>query len=159
MAAGEASSPSVHGANRLGANSLLDLVVFGRAAAIRCRELIKPGEPQPELPPNAGQEAIERFDRIRWSKGSNSPAQVRSNMQKAMQTHAAVFRIDKLLKEGIKLILKIMLNIFLGCVKLSEVYQQYHDIGIKDRSLNWNTDLGEALELENLLGNDLLKIF
>lgn len=137
MAAGEAGSPSVHGANRLGANSLLDLVVFGRAAALKARELIKPGEPQPELPPNAGQETIQRFDKIRNSKGHYTPAQVRLNMQKAMQTHAAVFRIDKTLKEG--------------CTKLSEIYQQYHDIGITDRSLNWNTDLGEALELENLL--------
>jgi len=137
MAAGEAGSPSVHGANRLGANSLLDLVVFGRAAALKCKELIKPGEKQPELSPNAGQESIARFDKIRYSKGSYTPAQVRLNMQKAMQTHAAVFRIDKTLKEG--------------CVKLSEIYQQYHDIGCTDRSLNWNTDLTEALELENLL--------
>ena len=101
MAAGEAGSPSVHGANRLGANSLLDLVVFGRAAALKCKELIKPGEKQPELSPNAGQESIARFDKIRYSKGSYTPAQVRLNMQKAMQTHAAVFRIDKTLKEGI----------------------------------------------------------
>lgn len=137
MAAGEVGCPSVHGANRLGANSLLDLVVFGRAAAIKARQEIKDNEPFPELPKNAGEEAIARFDKIRYSNGSYRPAQVRGAMQKAMQNHAAVFRIDSSLKEG--------------CKKLSEIYQQHHDIGINDRSLNWNTDLCEALELENLL--------
>lgn len=137
MAAGEVGCPSVHGANRLGANSLLDLVIFGRAAAIKAREEIKSDEAHPDLPKNAGEEAIARFDKLRYSKGSYRPAQVRASMQKAMQNHAAVFRIDQSLKEG--------------CKKLSEIYQQYHDIGINDRSLNWNTDLSEALELENLL--------
>jgi len=137
MAAGEVGSPSVHGANRLGANSLLDLVVFGRAAALKAKEVINKDEPHPELPKDAGQEAIARFDRIRYSKGSYKPSTVRLAMQKAMQSHAAVFRIDKSLKEG--------------CKKVTDIYQQYHDIGIQDRSLNWNTDLSEALELENLL--------
>lgn len=100
MAAGEVGCPSVHGANRLGANSLLDLVVFGRAAAKKARELIKDGEAQPELPKNAGQETIERFDKLRYSKGSMRPAQIRANMQKAMQTHAAVFRIQDSLEKG-----------------------------------------------------------
>jgi len=137
MAAGEVGCPSVHGANRLGANSLLDLVVFGRAAAHKARELIKDGEAQPELPKNAGQESIARFDKLRHSNGSLRPAVIRNNMQRAMQTHAAVFRIQDSLEKG--------------CTKLSEIYQQYHDIGINDRSLNCNTDLSEALELENLL--------
>ena len=100
MAAGEVGSPSVHGANRLGANSLLDLIVFGRAAALKCKEIINTSEPHPDLPKNAGQDAIARFDKIRYSKGAYKPATVRMAMQKAMQSHAAVFRIDKSLKEG-----------------------------------------------------------
>lgn len=100
MACGEVGCPSVHGANRLGANSLLDLVVFGRAAALRTQELYKPGEKQPELPKNAGEESIQRFDNIRHNKGSVKTAQVRLAMQKTMQKHAAVFRIQKTLEEG-----------------------------------------------------------
>lgn len=110
MAAGEVGCPSVHGANRLGANSLLDLVIFGRAAAIKARQEIKDDEPFPELPKNAGEEAIARFDKIRNSNGSYRPAQVRNSMQRAMQNHAAVFRIDKSLKEG---------NFFSCCISLS----------------------------------------
>jgi len=145
MAAGEVGCPSVHGANRLGANSLLDLVVFGRAAALKCKELIKHDEAQPDLPKNAGEEAIARFDRLRYSTGKFRPAQIRGEMQRAMQTHAAVFRIEKSLQQG--------------CTKLSDIYQQYHDIGIDDRSLNWNTDLCEALELENLLLQALQTVY
>jgi succinate dehydrogenase/fumarate reductase flavoprotein subunit len=101
MACGEVACPSVHGANRLGANSLLDLVVFGRAAALRTQQLYKPGQKQPELPPNAGEDSLARFDNIRFNKGSLRTSQVRSAMQKTMQKHAAVFRIQKSLEEGI----------------------------------------------------------
>ena len=111
MAAGEVGCPSVHGANRLGANSLLDLVVFGRAAAIKARQEIKSDEPFPDLPKNAGEESIARFDKIRHSNGSMRPAQVRNSMQRAMQNHAAVFRIDKSLKEGNCFLCYISLNI------------------------------------------------
>ena len=100
MAAGEVGCPSVHGANRLGANSLLDLVVFGRAAAMKAKELIKHDEPHQDLPKNAGEEAIARFDRLRYSTGKFRPAQIRGEMQRAMQTHAAVFRIEKSLQQG-----------------------------------------------------------
>ena len=104
MAAGEVGCPSVHEANRLGANSLLDLVVFGRAAALRTQELYKPGQKQPDLPPNAGEEAIARFDSIRFNKGKLRTSEVRLAMQKTMQRHAAVFRIEKLLQEGLLII-------------------------------------------------------
>eukprot|EP01017_Pseudomicrothorax_dubius_P049720 TRINITY_DN928_c0_g2_i1.p1 TRINITY_DN928_c0_g2~~TRINITY_DN928_c0_g2_i1.p1 ORF type:complete len:643 (+),score=183.90 TRINITY_DN928_c0_g2_i1:115-2043(+) len=137
MAAGEAACASVHGANRLGANSLLDIIVFGRAAALTTKELMKPGETQPELPANAGEETIARLDRLRYSTGENPTAKIRLAMQRTMQNHAAVFRKQDTLEQG--------------CKKISEIYQMYHHIGIKDRGLVWNTDLIEALELENLL--------
>lgn len=100
LAAGEAACASVHGANRLGANSLLDLVVFGRAASYTVKELMKPGEKQPDLPKDAGLKSIEKVDRLRFSKGSLRTSQIRLKMQKTMQSHAAVFRIEKTLKEG-----------------------------------------------------------
>ena len=137
LAAGEAACASVHGANRLGANSLLDIVVFGRAAALITKELNTPGEAQKELKPTDGMASIEKIDRLLHGKGKYSTAFVRKEMQKVMQNHAAVFRIDKLLKEG--------------CDKIEKVYALYEDVGIKDRSLIWNTDLVETLELENLL--------
>lgn len=137
MAAGEAACASVHGANRLGANSLLDIVVFGRAAAKTTAELMKPGEQQPDLPKDAGLKSLERLDQLRFSKGKYKTSQIRIAMQKTMQRHAAVFRIEKLLQEG--------------CTKMAEVYKMYPEIGITDRGLVWNTDLVEALELQNLL--------
>lgn len=137
LAAGEAGCSSVHGANRLGANSLLDLVVFGRAAANTTAELYTPGQAQAPLPANAGEEAIARLDRIRFSKGPLSTAHIRSGMQDTMQKHAAVFRIQELLDEGVH--------------KIGDVCEQWNDIGITDRGLIWNSDLIEALELENLL--------
>jgi succinate dehydrogenase (ubiquinone) flavoprotein subunit len=137
LAAGEAASASVHGANRLGANSLLDIVVFGRASSLTVAETSKPGEAQPELPKNAGEATLAKLDRLRHSKGDIPTSKIRLAMQQTMQRHAAVFRIDKTLKEG--------------CTKMDEVYQMYHHIGIKDRGLVWNTDLIEAVELENLL--------
>jgi succinate dehydrogenase / fumarate reductase flavoprotein subunit len=137
MAIGEAGCVSVHGANRLGSNSLLDLVVFGRAAAIRASEIITPSEPHKPLPANAGEEAIARLDKIRNSDGSSSTAQIRMNMQRTMQNHAAVFRNDKSLAEGV--------------TKIDEIFKSFQDLKISDRGLIWNSDLVEALELDNLL--------
>jgi succinate dehydrogenase / fumarate reductase flavoprotein subunit len=137
MAAGEAACVSVHGANRLGSNSLLDLVVFGREAARRCAEVIKPGTRHRPLPSDAGALAIERLDRLRNAKGSLRTAEVRLNMQRVMQNHAAVFRTGDSLREGVE--------------KLSQVFASFADVAVTDRSLIWNTDLIETLELENLL--------
>lgn len=142
MAIGESACVSVHGANRLGSNSLLDLVVFGRAAAIRASEIIKPNSPHHKLPKNAGEKAIERFDRIRNSNGSLPTAKVREDMQHTMQKHASVFRTEESLKEGIDLI--------------EDVYKSSKDINITDRSLIWNSDLVEALELDNLLDQSMI---
>jgi succinate dehydrogenase / fumarate reductase flavoprotein subunit len=144
MAVGEAACVSVHGANRLGTNSLLDLVVFGRAAALRAAEIVKPGASQPPLPPNAGEKSFDRFDRVRHSNGSTSVSDLRLTMQRTMQTHAAVFRTTELLNEGV--------------AKMDKVAAGYADIKIADRSLIWNSDLVEALELDNLIGNALTTI-
>lgn len=133
MACGEVAVASVHGANRLGANSLLDLVVFGRAAALTTKQLYKPGQSQPELPKNAGESSIAQIDGLRYGKGTIETASIRRSMQKNMQRNAAVYRIEKTLKEG--------------CDKIDEVYQQYHDVKINDKGLVWNTDLIETLEL------------
>ncbi|MEQ1638280.1 MAG: succinate dehydrogenase flavoprotein subunit [Methylococcales bacterium] len=137
MAIGEAACVSVHGANRLGSNSLLDLIVFGRAAAIRCAELIKPGSAQKTLALNACDKAIARFDKIRHTSGNLKTADVRLAMQKTMQTKAAVFRTAKTLDEGIS--------------AMAEISQSFTEVSIKDQSLIWNTDLVETLELDNLL--------
>ncbi|KAL4538564.1 hypothetical protein Ndes2526B_g03139 [Nannochloris sp. 'desiccata'] len=139
MAAGEAACASVHGANRLGANSLLDIVVFGRACANRVGEVIKPGQQHKPLPANAGQETIARLDKIRNAKGSLSTAAIRRSMQRTMQNNAAVFRTQETLEEGNGLI--------------DECVESYQHIDLKDRGMVWNTDLVEALELENLLIN------
>jgi len=144
MAVGEAACVSVHGANRLGTNSLLDLVVFGRAAAHRAKETVRRGAAQPPLPPKAGENALDRFDRVRHAKGSTSVAELRETMQRAMQDHAAVFRTTKLLAEGVD--------------KLKKVHAGYSDVRIADRSLIWNSDLVEALELDNLVGNAMTTI-
>jgi succinate dehydrogenase (ubiquinone) flavoprotein subunit len=138
FAAGEAASASVHGANRLGANSLLDIVVFGRACANRIAETSKPGEKLSELKPDAGFESIHDLDAIRFKSGSLSTAKVRSDMQHTMQEHAAVYRTAESLKEGIE--------------KIDKVVQSFNDIAVTDKSLVWNTDLIETLELRNLLG-------
>jgi len=139
MAAGEAACVSVHGANRLGTNSLLDLVVFGRAAAHRAAELVKPGDSQAPLPARAGEEHLDRFDKIRHAKGSTGTAQIRGGLQRAMQTHAAVFRSSDSLTEGVS--------------KVRNLFGALSDLKVSDRSLIWNTDLVEALELDNLMGN------
>jgi len=139
MAAGEAACASVHGANRLGANSLLDIVVFGRACANRVGELIKPGQPHKPLPGDAGEESIARLDKVRNATGSLSTSQVRRNMQRIMQNDAAVFRTQESLAHGKKLI--------------DDCVDTYTDVKVQDKGMVWNTDLVEALELENLLVN------
>lgn len=144
MAIGEAACVSVHGANRLGSNSLLDLVVFGRSAAIRCAELIKPGTSHAPLKQGGCDQAIARFDRIRHAKGSLKTAEVRLNMQKTMQMHAAVFRTGPVLNEGIE--------------KLRQVTDSFEQVMVKDQSLIWNTDLVETLELDNLLSQAMVTI-
>jgi succinate dehydrogenase / fumarate reductase flavoprotein subunit len=144
MAIGEAACVSVHGANRLGSNSLLDLVVFGRSAAIRCAELIKPGTSHSPLKQGACDQAIARFDRIRHAKGALKTSEVRLNMQKTMQTHAAVFRTGPVLNEGIE--------------KLRQVTDSFDQVMVKDPSLIWNTDLVETLELDNLLSQAMVTI-
>ncbi len=137
MAIGEAACVSVHGANRLGSNSLLDLVVFGRSAAIRCAELIKPGTAQKPLAKTACDKALARFDKIRNANGSRSTSDIRLAMQKTMQAKAAVFRTQATLDEGI--------------AAMAEIQHSFADVGVKDKSLIWNTDLVETLELDNLL--------
>jgi succinate dehydrogenase / fumarate reductase flavoprotein subunit len=137
MAIGECACVSVHGANRLGSNSLLDIVVFGRAAANRCAETLTPGAVQHELPVAGVQKALDRFKSIHQANGSLSTAQVRDNMQRTMQKHAAVFRTGESLKEGV--------------AKMNEIYSSFKDVSVKDRSLIWNSDLMETFELANLL--------
>ena len=137
MAVGEAACVSVHGANRLGSNSLLDLVVFGRAAAHRCGEILSPGARLPQLSSQASDEAIAHLDRLRNADGDQPTADIRLAMQKIMQNHAAVFRTGEVLAEGIE--------------KLDEVFATFEKVSVADRSLVWNTDLIETLELENLL--------
>jgi len=137
MAAGEAACASVHGANRLGANSLLDIIVFGRACALRCAEILKPGAKHAPLPPDAGEQSIAWIDKIRYNKGTIPTAKLRLEMQKAMQTYASVFREQASLDEGKK--------------KVDEVARKLSDIRVSDKSLIWNSDLIESLELYNLL--------
>src|SRR3954470_18895444 len=139
MAVGEAACVSVHGANRLGTNSLLDLVVFGRAAAHRAAETIKPGAGQAPLPPKAGEASLDRFDRTRHAKGGTRVADLRMHMQRSMQGHAAVFRTSKSMIDGVE--------------KMKKVWSGMTDMSVSDRSLVWNSDLMEALELHNLMGN------
>ena len=142
MAIGESACASVHGANRLGSNSLIDLVVFGRASSLRCSEIVTPGKIFEELPKDAGLNSIERLDRFRNADGSTPTSKLRLNMQKTMQNNCAVFRTKEVLEEGRELI--------------SKVYNDIHDIGIKDRSLIWNTDLIEALEFDNMIGQAMV---
>ncbi|URX62172.1 succinate dehydrogenase flavoprotein subunit [Luteibacter anthropi] len=137
FAIGEAACVSVHGANRLGSNSLLDLVVFGRAVANRCAEVVKPGTPHPDLPANALDKVLGRFDALRNANGNTPTAAIRAEMQKTMQNDAAVFRTGETLKEGSS--------------KISDVFSKFKDVKVTDRSLVWNSDLIETLELSNLL--------
>ncbi len=144
MAIGEAACVSVHGANRLGTNSLLDLVVFGRAAAHRAIELIRPNSPHEVLPDSAGLDAIERMEKIRTNKGTLMSSEIRLNMQRTMQRFCAVFRDEKLMSEGQE--------------KIQQVHASLKDLNIADKSLIWNSDLVEALELHNLLEQSLVTL-
>ena len=137
MAIGESACVSVHGANRLGSNSLLDLVVFGLAAAERCADTLKPNEALPTMDKSKVDAVLDRFDRVRNANGSTSAAEIRNTMQNNMQAHASVFRNQTLLDEGYN--------------KMQEVFKSYANLKITDRSLIWNSDLIEAFELENLL--------
>ncbi len=137
MAVGEAACVSVHGANRLGSNSLLDLVVFGREAARRCTQIITPGGAHQPLAADAGAPALERLERLRNANGTRSTAAIRLEMQKTMQLDAAVFRTGETLAQGIE--------------KVGQTFASFADVRIADRSLIWNSDLIETLELENLL--------
>ena len=137
FAVGESACVSVHGANRLGSNSLIDLVVFGRATGHRLKALIKPGSPPPALAKDSADFALGRLDHFRNAKGGSPTAQIRLDMQKTMQKHCAVFRDSELLSEGV--------------TKLGNVYQRMQDVAVSDRSLIWNTDLIETLELDNLI--------
>jgi succinate dehydrogenase (ubiquinone) flavoprotein subunit len=128
---------SVHGANRLGANSLLDIVVFGRACAHHIKENLTPGKPHKKIPEEAGLDSIEFLDKIRNADGSKPTADIRLAMQKAMQSDAAVFRTQESLDHGV--------------ARVREIYDSFQDVGIKDRSMIWNSDLVETLELRNLL--------
>ncbi|MDO8533711.1 MAG: succinate dehydrogenase flavoprotein subunit [Xanthobacteraceae bacterium] len=137
MALGEAACVSVHGANSLGSNSLIDLVVFGRAAGLRCAELLTPNEKQPELPKNSAELSLGRLDKFRHANGSTPTAELRLKMQKVMQANCAVFRSGEVLEKGHKLI--------------HDVFAGIADIKVSDRSLIWNSDLIETLELDNLI--------
>ena len=144
MAIGEAACVSVHGANRLGTNSLLDIVVFGRAAAHRAADVLTAGASHAPLTSASTDKILDRFDRARHAKGKTSVGELRLDMQKAMQKYAAVFRSGDSLTEGVK--------------EMDEIAAQMSDIGIQDRSLVWNTDLVESLELENLMSQALVTI-
>ena len=137
MAIGEAACVSVHGANRLGSNSLIDLVVFGRAAARRAAELVKPGTPHEDIGESETEKCLERFDKLRNSNGENSTAELRLSMQKTMQSKCAVFRTEKTLKEGVD--------------NIRKAYDGMESISVKDKSLVFNTDLVETLEFDNLI--------
>ncbi len=144
MAIGEAACVSVHGANRLGCNSLLDIVVFGRAAALRAAELITPGEKQKPLPAGAGDEAVARFDRLRHAGGSTRTAEIRLNMQRTMQADCTVFRTGETLAEGVR--------------KIGAIYDGFADVSLSDHGLIWNSDLAETLELDNLRAQAVVTI-
>jgi succinate dehydrogenase / fumarate reductase flavoprotein subunit len=144
MAIGEAACVSVHGANRLGSNSLLDLVVFGRAAAKRAALDIKAGASHPPLKDIATDKILDRFDRLRYANGTEPTAKLRLDMQRIMQNYAAVFRTGEVLDDGVE--------------KLKEVWDAFQNVKVSDRSLIWNTDLVETLELDNLLANAMVSI-
>ena len=137
MAVGEAACVSVHGANRLGSNSLIDLVVFGKAAAMKAAEKVKPNSKHESISESQTQKCLDRFDKIRNSEGSTPTAILRDQMQRVMQNKCAVFRTDKTLREGLS--------------EIQEPWNGLSDLSIKDRSLIFNTDLVEALEFDNLI--------
>tara|TARA_B100001964_G_scaffold119289_1_gene132707 strand:- start:575 stop:1438 length:864 start_codon:yes stop_codon:yes gene_type:complete len=137
MAIGEAACVSVHGANRLGSNSLIDLVVFGRAAAKRAAEIVNPGTPHEEIDNSETEKCLQRFDKLRNANGENSTAELRLSMQKTMQSKCSVFRTEKTLKEGAD--------------EIRKTYDGMESISVKDKSLIFNTDLVETLEFDNLI--------
>jgi succinate dehydrogenase / fumarate reductase flavoprotein subunit len=145
MAVGEAGCASVHGANRLGSNSLIDLVVFGRAAAIRAGEVIDRTEKVPDLDVAACDRIMERFDRLRHADGHSPTAALREKMQRAMQEDAAVFRTQESLEAG--------------CRRISAIWKELGDLKVTDRSMIWNSDLVETLELENLMANAITTVY
>ena len=144
MAVGEAACVSVHGANRLGSNSLIDLVVFGKAAGLQAAKELRGSHEQPDLPRGAGDEALARFDRLRNAKGGTPTAVLRKTMQRAMQEDAAVFRTGESLEQGKS--------------RIQDIYKQRSDIGVTDRSMIWNTDLVETLEFDNLIQQAVVTI-
>ena len=144
MAVGEAACVSVHGANRLGSNSLLDLVVFGRSAALRCADVVKPRAPHKTIANASEEKSLAMLDRVRNANGSLPTAKVRLDLQKTMQNHAAVFRTQKTMDEGLS--------------RLKGVIASFDDVKVSDRSMVWNTDLVETLELDNLLGQALVTL-
>jgi succinate dehydrogenase / fumarate reductase flavoprotein subunit len=145
MAIGEAGCASVHGANRLGSNSLIDLVVFGRAAAIKAGEIVDPKEPNRPLNEASVEKSMERFDRLRHADGQIPTADLRDKMQRAMQKDAAVFRIQETLENG--------------CETMTDIWKEMSDVKVTDRTLIWNSDLMETLELENLMANALPTVY
>ena len=145
MAVGEAGCASVHGANRLGSNSLIDLVVFGRAAAIRAGQVVDRDSAVPAVPQAQLDKIMDRFDKIRHADGSIPTADLRDSMQRAMQEDAAVFRTEETLKNG--------------CERLDEIFKQFSDVKTTDRSMIWNSDLVETLELDNLIGCSMLTVY
>ncbi|SET52289.1 succinate dehydrogenase flavoprotein subunit [Oceanicella actignis] len=145
MAVGEAGCASVHGANRLGSNSLIDLVVFGRAAALRAREVVDPKEPNRPLNQASVEKALDRFDRLRHANGAIPTAELRLKMQRSMQNNAAVFRDEPTLRQG--------------CAEMTQIRKEFADVRVTDRSLIWNSDLMETLELDNLMPNALATVF
>jgi len=142
MAVGEGASVSVHGANRLGSNSLLDLVIFGRAAARKCADTVSVNQKHTSLPAEASDKIISKFDKIRFADGGKPTAEIRNEMQLIMQNHAGVFRTEKTLKKGIE--------------KLATTLESFNGVSVSDKGLIWNTDLIETFELENLLGQAMI---
>ena len=137
MAIGEAACVSVHGANRLGSNSLIDLVVFGKAAANRAKELVKPNSPHDEISKSETERSLARFDKLRNGNGSNKTSELRLSMQKTMQSKCAVFRSEETLKQGVE--------------EIRKPFEGMDSISVKDKSLIFNTDLVETLEFDNLI--------
>ena len=137
MAVGEAACVSVHGANRLGTNSLIDLVVFGKASSLTAKTKVKPNSKKIQINSSKTESIIDRFDKIRFNKGESTTGEVRRSMQKVMQEKCAVFRTHDLISKGIE--------------EISEIEKSMDDIGLKDKSLIFNTDLTESLELHNLM--------
>jgi len=144
MAVGEAACVSVHGANRLGSNSLIDLVVFGKACGIEAAKAVTPGETHPDLPKDAGEASLTRLDKYRHARGTTPTAQMRLAMQTAMQEDAAVFRTGETLKAGLK--------------RVDEIYRRMSDLSVSDRSMIWNSDLVETLEFENLIQQAIVTV-